>query len=57
MFKVLRTTRVSILGLPFESFEKKCHLDVTLVKKIIEYTIKRRMVPPSKGYEPCKACA
>jgi hypothetical protein len=35
--KISRQQRVSILGLPFGSPEKKCHLDVALTESHIAY--------------------
>jgi len=48
------TTRVPILGLPFGNPGTKCHLDVAPAKSQ-KNIIRRGVVPPSKGYEPCQA--
>jgi len=37
----LETTRVPILGPPFESLDKKCHLDITPMKSHKIYTRER----------------
>jgi hypothetical protein len=50
------TTIVPILGLPFESPKKKCHLDVA-PWKVIEYIIRRGMVLPPESCGLCKTCA
>ncbi len=49
----LKTTKVSILKLPFRNPEKKYHLDVGLWK-VIKYIIGRIVVLPLKGCEHVK---